>query len=88
MRFYGMLKELLKSHRDEETKFLFSSPNSCPRGVSGDAQSALVVKLGVSPNRSRLLTGSHRYHPGIVQQAKGRSAETAVSPHHNNQSTV
>jgi hypothetical protein len=34
------------------------------------------------------LIGSHRYHPGIVQQAQGRSAETAVSPHYNNQSTV
>jgi hypothetical protein len=33
------------------------------------------------------ITDSHRYHPGIVQQAQGRSAETAVSPHHNNQST-
>jgi hypothetical protein len=40
-----------------------------PRVVSGDGQSALVDKLGVSPSRSRLLTGSHRYHPGIVQQA-------------------
>jgi hypothetical protein len=43
--------------------------------------------LGVSPSRSRLLTGSHRYHPGIVQQAQGRSAETAVSPHHSNECT-
>jgi hypothetical protein len=48
----------------------------------------MVVKLGVSPSRSLLLTGSHRYHPGIVQQAQGRSAETAVSFHHNNQSTT
>jgi hypothetical protein len=24
------------------------------------------------------------YHPGIVQEAQGRSAEQAVSPHHNN----
>jgi hypothetical protein len=58
------------------------------RGVSGDGQSALLVKLGVSPIPLRLLTGSHRYHPGIVQQAQLRSAETAVSPHHNYQSTV
>jgi hypothetical protein len=29
-----------------------------------------------------------RYHPGIVQQAQSRSAETAVSPHHNNKSTI
>jgi hypothetical protein len=50
--------------------------------------SGVVVKVGVSPSRSRLLTGSHRYRPGIVQQAQGRSAETVVSPHHNNQSTV
>jgi hypothetical protein len=49
------------------------------RDVSGDGQSALVDKLGVSPSRSRL-PGPHRYHAGIVQQAQGRSAETAVSP--------
>jgi hypothetical protein len=55
--------------------------------LSGDGQSALVVKLGVSPSRSRQLTGSHRYHPGTVQQAQGRSAETAVSPRYNKQST-
>jgi hypothetical protein len=67
--------------------FLRPSPTRS-RDVSGDSQSALVDKLGVSPIRSRLLTGSHRYHPGIVQQAQGRSAETAVSPHNNNQSTV
>jgi hypothetical protein len=58
------------------------------RDVSGDGQSALVVKLRVSPSLRRQLTGPHRYHPGIVQQAQGRSAETAVSPHHNNQSTM
>jgi len=67
--------------------FLRPSPTRS-RDVSGDGQSALVVKLGVSPSRSRLLTGPHRYHPGIVQQAQGRSSETAVSPHHNNQSTI
>jgi hypothetical protein len=59
----------------------------CSRGVSGDGQSALVVKSRVSPSQYRLLTGSHRYHPGIVQQAQGRSADTAGSPHHKNQST-
>jgi hypothetical protein len=67
--------------------FLRSSPTRL-RYVSGDGQSALVVKLGVSPSRSRLLTGPYRYHQGIVQQAQGRSAETSVSPHHNNQSTI
>jgi hypothetical protein len=67
--------------------FLRPSPTRS-RAVSGDGESALVVKLGVSPSLSRLLTGSHRYHPGIVQQAQGRSAETAVSPHYNNQSTI
>jgi hypothetical protein len=40
-----------------------------PRIVSGDGQSVLVDKLGVSRSRSRLLTGPRRYHPGIVQQA-------------------
>jgi hypothetical protein len=83
------VKDPLKYHGDEQTQFSFLSPISyCSRDVSGDGQSALVVKLGVSPRRSRLLAGSHRYHPGIVQNAQGRSAETAVSPHHNNQSTI
>jgi ribosome modulation factor len=82
------VKELLKSHGDEYTKFSFLSPISyCFRGVSGDGQSALVVKLGVSPSRSRLLIGTHRYQRGIVQQAQGSSSDTAVSPHHNNQSS-
>jgi hypothetical protein len=49
------------------------------RDVSGDGQSTLVDKLGVSPSRSRLLTGPHRYHPGT----QGRSAKTSVSPQHN-----
>jgi hypothetical protein len=68
--------------------FFRPSPTSS-RDVSGDGQSALVDKLGVTPSRSRLLSGSRRYHPGIVQQAQRRSSETAVSPHHNNlQSTI
>jgi hypothetical protein len=66
----------------------FLRSSTCLRDVSGDGQIALVVKLGVSPSRSRLLTGPYRYHQGIVQQAQGRSAETSVSPHHNNQSTI
>jgi hypothetical protein len=55
--------------------------------MSGARRSGLVGKLRVSPSRSRL-SGPHRYYPGIVQQAQGRSSETAVSPHHNNQSTI
>jgi hypothetical protein len=82
------VKELFKSHGDGQTKFSFpSSISYCCRCVSGDGQSALVVKFGVSPSQSRLLTGSHHYHPGTVQQAQGHSAEMAVSPHHNNQPT-
>jgi hypothetical protein len=65
------VNELLKSHGDEYTKFSFHSPIFyCSRGVSGDGQSAVVVKLGVSPSRSRLLTGSYRYHRGILQKPK------------------
>jgi hypothetical protein len=66
----------------------FHSFRTRSRAVSDDGQSALVDKLGVNPNRSRLLIGSHCCHPGIVQHDPGRSAETAVSPHHNNQSTI
>jgi hypothetical protein len=83
------VKELLKFHGDVQTKLSFPSPISyCSRGVSGDGQSGLVVRLGVCPSRSHLLRSSHRYHQRIVQQTQGRSAETAVSPHHNNQSTL
>jgi hypothetical protein len=76
-----METDRLKSH------FLRPSPTGS-RDVFGDSQSILVDKLGVSPSRSRLLTGPHHDHPGIVQQAQGHSAETAVSPHHNNQSMI
>jgi hypothetical protein len=56
------VKELLKSHGDEQTKLSFPSPVSyCSRGVYSDSQSALVVKLGDSPSRSRLITGSPPY---------------------------
>jgi hypothetical protein len=40
------------------------------REVSSDGQSAVVDKLGIrgiSRSQSRLLTGPHCYHPGIVQ---------------------
>jgi hypothetical protein len=66
--------------------FLRPSPTHS-RDVSGDGQSALVIKLGGSPSRSRL-PGPHRCHPGTEQQAQGRSCETAVSSHHSNRSTV
>jgi hypothetical protein len=69
------------------SNFLHPSPTGS-RDISGDGRRALADKLGVSPSQSRLLTGTHRNHPGIVQQAQGRSAETAVLPHHNNQSTI
>jgi hypothetical protein len=62
-------------------------PTTRSRAVCGKGQRALVDKLGVSCSRSRL-PGPYRYYPGIVQQAQGRSAETAVSPQHNNQFTV
>jgi hypothetical protein len=66
----------------------FLRPSPAPyRDDSGDSQSTLVNKLRVSPSRSRIFTGSQRSHPGIVQQVQGRNAETAVSPHQNNQST-
>jgi hypothetical protein len=73
---------------DKQNSHFFRPSSTVPEAsLSGDGQSALIVKSGVSPSRSHLLTGSHRYHPGTVQQAQGRSAETAVSPHHKNQST-
>jgi hypothetical protein len=46
--------------------FLRLSPTRS-RGVSDEGQSALIDKLGVSPSRSRLLTGPHSYHPGREQ---------------------
>jgi hypothetical protein len=62
-------------------------PPTAPE-ASGGSQIALVVKFGVIRSRSHLLTGPHRCHPWIVQQAQGRSSETALSPHHNYQSTI
>jgi hypothetical protein len=35
-----------------------------PRVISGDSQSTLVDRLGVSPSRSRLLTSPHRISSG------------------------
>jgi hypothetical protein len=32
--------------------------------------------------------GPHRYQPGIEHWARGRSSETTVSPHYNNQCTL
>jgi hypothetical protein len=80
------VKEILKSHGMNRlnSHFLRPSPTRS-RDVTGDGQSALVAMLGVSLSRSRLLTGPHPSHPGIVQQAQGRSSETSVSPHYNNQ---
>jgi hypothetical protein len=42
--------------------FLHTFPTASE--LSGDNHSALVVKLGVSPSRSRLLTGSHSLSSG------------------------
>jgi hypothetical protein len=42
----------------------FLRPSTSSRDVSGDGQSALVDKLGVSPSRSRMLTRPRRYHWG------------------------
>jgi hypothetical protein len=60
-----LVKDHLKSHGDEYTKFSFSSPISYfSRGVSSDGHIALVVLLGVSSIQSRLLTGSQSLSPG------------------------
>jgi hypothetical protein len=49
-------------------------------------QSSLVVKLEVGLADPAYSLGHIRFHPGIVQQDQGHSAEIAVSPHHNYQS--
>jgi hypothetical protein len=88
VRFYGILmKSWSPTGMDNLNYHFLLQSLTGSRDVSGDSQSALVDKLGVSSSRSRLLTSPHLYHPGIVQQAQGRSTETAVSPHHNNQSS-
>jgi hypothetical protein len=88
VRFYGKLKNSWSTTGMDSLNsyFLHQSPTGS-RDISGNGQSALVDKLGVRPSRSRLLTGPHRYHPGIVQEAHC-SVERAVSPHHNNQSII
>jgi hypothetical protein len=65
----------------DELNFHFLPSPTRSRDVSGDGQTALVDMLGVSPSRARL-TGPHRCHPG--DRTLGRSSETAVSPHYNN----
>jgi hypothetical protein len=51
---------------DRLNSHFFRPSRTRSRDVSGDGQSVLVAKLGVSPSRSRL-PGPHRYHPGIEQ---------------------
>jgi hypothetical protein len=64
----------------------FLRPSPTAPEVSGDGQSTLLDKLALA---DLVYSLAHiHYHPGIEQQAQGRSAETAVSPHHNYQSTV
>jgi hypothetical protein len=59
-RFHGMLKNSCSTTMMDRLNSYFLRPSPIrARDVSGDAQSALVDKLGVSPSRSRLLTGSH-----------------------------
>jgi hypothetical protein len=53
--------------------FLRPSPTRS-RDVSGDGQSARVDKLGFSPSRSRLLTGSYRHHPVIIAYNRPKAA--------------
>jgi hypothetical protein len=68
VRFYGMLKNSWSPTGMNRLNSHFFPPSSTrSRDVSGDGQSALVDKLAISPSRSCLLTGSHRYHLGIVQ---------------------
>jgi hypothetical protein len=79
IRFYSMLNWSPTGMNRLNSHFLRPSPAGS-RAVSVDGQSAPIDKLGVSPSRSRLLTGPYCCHPGIVQQAQGRSAEMAISP--------
>jgi hypothetical protein len=89
VRFYGMLKNSRSPTGTDRLNSHFLRPSPAAPEISlVTARSALEDKLGVRPSRSCLLTGPHRCHPGIVQQAQGRSAETAVSPRHNNQRII
>jgi hypothetical protein len=85
--------DLLKSHWDGQTKYLFTSPIlllapemsllTGPPDSTGGCQSALVDKLGVSPSRYHH-TMLHIAVTRDEQQARrGSSSETSVSPHHN-----
>jgi hypothetical protein len=88
VKIYGILKNSWSPTGMDRLNFHFLPPYPTrSRDVSGDGQSALVDKLEVSSSRYRL-PGPHRYHSGIVQQAQVRSSETAVSTHHNSQSTI
>jgi hypothetical protein len=67
----------------------FLRPSPTAPEVSGDGQSALVVKLEELAIADIVYSLARiRYHPEIVQQVQGRSAGTSVSPHQNYQSTI
>jgi hypothetical protein len=55
VRFYGMLKNSWSPTRMDRLNYHFLRPSHRSRDVSGDGQSALVDKLGLTPRRSRLL---------------------------------
>jgi hypothetical protein len=83
------VKDLLKSHRDGQTKFSFPSPILLPApemspligppDSTGGCQSALVDELV-----DTIIPWYVLQSPGDEQQARrGHSSEMSVSPHHN-----
>jgi hypothetical protein len=64
VRFYGMLKISWSPTGMGRLNSYFLCPSPTSPVLSGDDQSALVVKLGVRPSRSHLLTRSHSLSSG------------------------
>jgi hypothetical protein len=64
VRFYGMLKISWSPTGMSRLNSYFLCPYPTSPVLSGDDQSALVVKLGVRPSRSHLLTRLHSLSSG------------------------
>jgi hypothetical protein len=71
--------QLLKSHRNRQNSHFVAHILLLQR--------SLVVKLGVSPSRSRSLTLSHSLSSGDSTKSHRLQCWDEVSPHHNYQST-
>jgi hypothetical protein len=88
LRFYSMLNNSGSPAGMSRLNSNFLRPSTAPEASLVTAR-ALWLSSSELAVADLVYSLSHgRYLQGIVQQAEGRSAETLVSTHHNNQSTM